>query len=288
MKSIKQQYIDLKEGNLSQANFMRNLRMTLPQYVTNVTSFEDSVKILRNKGILTEADINKNYRVESLIEAKENSYDLSKKPKNPNWTNAQAQKFYSQFDPEDKVNLQSLTTGINIEHNENPDKSYDDIVKIVVKNLKKDPIYYTYYKLTGIRDVKPLKIDTTNTPELMAMQPVTKNNLVSKRAMKPVKDVEKVKASANKANKETNTPVKGIKLMSLVAKSSRGVKKMDATGEKMKKVNVKENKVASTIFDKNANITKGVNDIAKGDKKKLTKEYLMQMIQEELNDMFNN
>ena len=57
MKSIKQQYIDLTEGKMSQANFMRNLRMTLPQYVTNVTSFDDSVRILKNKGILTEADI---------------------------------------------------------------------------------------------------------------------------------------------------------------------------------------------------------------------------------------
>ena len=54
MKSIKQQYIDLQEGNMTQANFMRNLRMTLPQYITNVTSFDDSVRILRNKGILTE------------------------------------------------------------------------------------------------------------------------------------------------------------------------------------------------------------------------------------------
>jgi len=58
MKSIKQQYIDLREGNMSQANFMRNLRMTLPQFVTNLSSFEDSVQILKNKGILTEADIN--------------------------------------------------------------------------------------------------------------------------------------------------------------------------------------------------------------------------------------
>ena len=55
MKSIKQQYIDLKEGKMSQANFMRSVRMTLPQYVTNVTSFDDTVRILRNKGILNEA-----------------------------------------------------------------------------------------------------------------------------------------------------------------------------------------------------------------------------------------
>ena len=57
IKSIKQQYIDLKEGKMTQHNFMRNVRMTMPQYITNVTSYNDSIKILKNKGILTEADI---------------------------------------------------------------------------------------------------------------------------------------------------------------------------------------------------------------------------------------
>ncbi len=55
MKSIQNQYNQLIEGNLSQANFMRAVRMTFPQYITNVTSFNDSVKILKNKGILSEA-----------------------------------------------------------------------------------------------------------------------------------------------------------------------------------------------------------------------------------------
>jgi hypothetical protein len=54
MKSIKTQYIDLMEGRMSQHNFMRSLRMSLPQYITNVTSFKDSVRILKNKGILSE------------------------------------------------------------------------------------------------------------------------------------------------------------------------------------------------------------------------------------------
>ena len=58
MKSIKQQYIDLMEGRMSQHNFMRSLRMTMPQYVTNITSFKDSVRILKNKGILNEAYAN--------------------------------------------------------------------------------------------------------------------------------------------------------------------------------------------------------------------------------------
>ena len=55
MKSIKQQYINLTEGKMSQGNFMRSLRMTMPHYITNVTSFGDAVKILKNKGVITEA-----------------------------------------------------------------------------------------------------------------------------------------------------------------------------------------------------------------------------------------
>ena len=55
MKSIQNQYNDLKEGKMSQANFMRNLRMTMPQYVTNITSFKDSIRILKNKGLLHES-----------------------------------------------------------------------------------------------------------------------------------------------------------------------------------------------------------------------------------------
>jgi len=58
MKSIANQYRDLREGKMTQSNFMRNLRMTMPQYITNVTSFKDAVKILKNKSILTEAEIN--------------------------------------------------------------------------------------------------------------------------------------------------------------------------------------------------------------------------------------
>jgi hypothetical protein len=60
MKSIANQYKDLKEGKMSQANFMRNLRISMPQ-VTNVMSFGDAVKVLKNKGIITENMAKANY-----------------------------------------------------------------------------------------------------------------------------------------------------------------------------------------------------------------------------------
>jgi hypothetical protein len=75
MKSIQNQYRDLKEGKMSQANFMRNLRMTMPQYVTNVTSFNDAVRILKNKAILTET-LNENSRAFDVAKALKDKYNM--------------------------------------------------------------------------------------------------------------------------------------------------------------------------------------------------------------------
>jgi hypothetical protein len=60
--------------------------------------------------------------------------------------------------------------------------------------------------------------------------------------MQPVKGIEKIKKDSDKGG-ETNKTEKGISLMSLIAKSVRGVQKMDATGEKMKKISMKEAKL---------------------------------------------
>ena len=266
MKSIKQQYIDLQEGNLSQANFMRNLRMTLPQFVTNVTSYEDSVRILKNKGILTEAD------------------------EKGKWTNTSGKGMYDQFSEINNLNGQEVLIGIDAEMERDHELTKEEATKIVIKNLKKNPIYYTAEYMSGVEGYEPEYIGGKSAnAEARQMQPLDKNmgNVVDKKmGMKPVKDVEKIKKDSDKVTAQ-KYKTSGVDLMTLVAKTVRGVKKMDATGEKMKKITVKENKVASTIFDKNANITKGVTDIAKGDKKKLTQERLMQMIQEELAEMFD-
>jgi hypothetical protein len=213
MKSIKNQYIDLKEGRISQTYFMRNMRMSLPQYITNVTSFKDTVKILKNKGILSEADI---------------KYKDGKD-------------MYAQFNEIDNLNGQEVLAGTAIEHSCHPDKTEDEILKIVVKNLKKNPFYYTDYELSGIAGAEPEYMGGKSAnADARQMKPVAKDNLVDKAmGMKPVKGFENAKASSNKASKESN---KGgdIELMSLIAKTVRGLVKMDATGEKVKKIIVKE------------------------------------------------
>jgi hypothetical protein len=56
MKNISGQYQDLLEGKMNQAQFLRNARMMFPSFVTNHNSFDDSVKILKQKGMLVEGD----------------------------------------------------------------------------------------------------------------------------------------------------------------------------------------------------------------------------------------
>jgi hypothetical protein len=358
MKSIKQQYIDLKEGRMSQHNFMRSVRMSLPQYITNVTSFNDTVKILKNKGILNEATIGidpiesalKSYlakgysyseairavaaeegideetlsfqypqdrvdiegyeadddaELEDMIARAEEeesgkytkNYDfpggLSEKnldvdpdqlklgiktemehtsdskvaeeialdhlSEDPHYytklkkagleeikeakeiKGSSGKEQYSKFGGDKNDNLEEVTTGINIEHECFPEKTYDEIEKIVLKNIKKNPNYYTDYKLTGIRDYKPQTMDAS-TPESHQMKFVKgEDSYVDKvRGMKPVKGVEKIKASSNKASKETNKVVKGVEELTHFAQTVRGLQKFATTGGKMKVIRLKE------------------------------------------------
>jgi hypothetical protein len=177
---------------------------------------------------------------------------------------------------------------VEMEHTDDPKKAE----KIALDHLAENPFYYTQLKLSGV-DTKALP-----SKEYKAIaKKKDETEMVDKaNQMKTPKGVEKIKASANKAKKETNKPEKGIKMMSLVSKTVRGVKKMDATGEKTKTIKEAEEKktekpeekknVAKTIFDKNANITKGINKIA-GIEEKL-REAIRKMIKQEMFDGRDN
>ena len=478
MKSIKQQYIDLQEGNMSQANFMRNLRMTMPQYITNVTSYQDSIKILKNKGILnevvspselamgikvemehtddiqvakkiamdhlaenpkyysdlkssgidtpqgisvkstsgspiknltsalstsTETNLNKanprdgfslgffeeglneelktykgsaqdqqgntinitvtdlgdtfrintgdetsnyseykksdyegknDYQRKSIRTPKgfllisddideklfgkqdENTYDEDEyvdndewwesddrfsenrslneaKDEKGKWTNADGKSMYAQFKEINNLNGQEVLIGIDYEMQKNEKLTKQEATKIVIKNLKKNPIYYTAEDMSGVEGYEIGYIGGKSAqPEAHQMQYLDKNmsNVVDKkRGMQPVKGVEKPKKDSDKGG-ETNKMEKGVELMSLIAKTVRGLKKMDATGEKMKKVSVKENKVASAVFGnkQQSGLSKLAQDVKDEEKKKQTaKDKLKELIRKELKEMFD-
>jgi hypothetical protein len=208
MKSIANQYKDLKEGKMSQANFMRNLRMSMPQ-VTNTMSFGDAVKVLKNKGIITESfDItekeNDEYSIPEVAieepnedaefdamlkqiedemageEAVKGQYDLEEGPEEEVEKAIQAKKIdpavvktaaekAMRGDSTDLALLMVNAGNLNeAKETTNPNKVHPqeytmgikyelkcfkgDVVKAeraVLKNLAKEPFYYTALKLAG-------------------------------------------------------------------------------------------------------------------------------------------
>jgi hypothetical protein len=323
MKSIKQQYIDLQEGKMSQSNFMRNVRMTLPQFITNVTSYDDTVRILKNKGIITEAELNLagnlkvgdklkkintstpgtvtikkidgnkisvedeaipgrlfqwyadgieaeikagklklqtpteegnnpeedtmgDDEVAAILKQLENEEDAKHTAPNiralseakTKWENTSGKAMYDQFREIDNMNSYEVMIGINFEMEKNHELTKKDAAKIVIKNLKKNPNYYTATYASGVEGYEIPSMSAK--PEAWQMKYLTKDNLVDKEmGMKPVKNIAKAKASSNKANKETNK-AKDIDVLSLVAQTLRGVPKMQSQGEKMKTVKLRE------------------------------------------------
>jgi hypothetical protein len=161
MKSIANQYRDLKEGKMTQQNFMRNLRMTMPQYVTNVTSFNDAVRILKNKSILTENINPENQPSEEELDAMIKKMEDEKAGEEAvkaqydeelNEAKKKEEKIYHVH----QVNPTELRLGIRTEL-EHGDIELDKAKEIAYKNITKDPIYYTTLKLSGV-EAHPKKV----------------------------------------------------------------------------------------------------------------------------------
>jgi hypothetical protein len=117
MKSIFDQYKALNEGKLGQAQFLRNVKMALPKFISNTTSFGDAVKILKNKGIISEAKA-----------ADPMEYGMAN-----DWC-----------DP------QEYDLGMRYELEKGTDE--DKASKIVMKNLKDSKHYYSQLHLAGYNE----------------------------------------------------------------------------------------------------------------------------------------
>ena len=179
MKSIQNQYRDLKEGRMSQANFMRNLRMSMPQYITNTTSFGDAVRILKNKSILAES-INFDNFDEAVVlskeefepkeETSEDEFDAILKQLEDEKAGEIAVKSDVLDEPleeqlnegkgkelhPNQIHPGELRMGIRVEmeHTDDPKKAE----KIALDHLAENPFYYTALKLAGVESPSAPKV----------------------------------------------------------------------------------------------------------------------------------
>jgi hypothetical protein len=220
MKNIQKQYTDLLEGKMSKQNFMRNVRMEFPQHVTNVSSFEDTVKILKGKRILSEA-------------AKpEGVYGHNPNAETPPVPGI------------DQLNYYQVYHGIQYELAQMPeitDEAYIKARKKVVDTILKDPDAYKQLQLANFKAVKAMDQD-------LKMKEVKENNLTDKpNEMKVVKKDAKANTEdtlEKKEKKKAKNP-KGVAVMTQTPKKAKGIAKVMEVPGKEKSLNEAISPIAS-------------------------------------------
>ena len=57
MKTLQEKYNAILEGKFSKTQFVRDAKRELPQFISPYNGFQDSVNILKRRGILNEAKL---------------------------------------------------------------------------------------------------------------------------------------------------------------------------------------------------------------------------------------
>ena len=173
MKTLQDQYKLIKEGKGHKDVFLKEAKQMFPNYIRNAATFEEASNILKDKNIISEnlvglEPINTiSRKKESYETAFENFLEEARK-KNDNDPNAEIKKVSQQvedklkhnFDRTDKKNPDNQIFGeimkgyyCEMKDPKNADKTEEQLRDIVLKNLAKDPIYYTKNGMFGEKGV---------------------------------------------------------------------------------------------------------------------------------------
>jgi hypothetical protein len=157
-KSLQEQYNLIKEGKGAKDVFLKNVKSMFPNIIPNKFGFEDTKNILVQRGIISEnlwgiatgsneqPDWFKLFEEYTASpEEKDTKADATKQSKEVDVYQEKSKKDAYQAETGDDVIFDQYLKGIQVEacKDENKDKTVDDIKKIVLKNLKKDKLYYT-------------------------------------------------------------------------------------------------------------------------------------------------
>ena len=162
MKTIQEQYNQIKKGKGSKQIFLTEAKKLFPSMLTNPMGFDEASKILKTRGVISENYIDLQ-PITTMEATPKTSYEIKfaeflaeeakvvekKTTKEVDEVNAHG------FDAKDKKNLdnqigQEVLNGIYFEAKQNPDKTLDEIREIVSKNLEKDGQYYMKNAAFGV------------------------------------------------------------------------------------------------------------------------------------------
>lgn len=170
MKTLQEQYNQIKKGKGSKQIFLTESKKQFPHILTNPMGFDEASKILKTRGVISENYIDlqpintmeatpkTSYEIkfaDFLAEAKKEAKEENIKVKAKKTDKSVEETQDHNFDYSDKKNLdnqigQEVLNGIYFEAKQNPDKTLDEIRKMVSKNLEKDGQYYMKNAVFGV------------------------------------------------------------------------------------------------------------------------------------------
>ena len=249
--TLQEQFNAINKGTGNKEQFLKHARNLFPQYLTKHLDYNTSINVLKTKQIISEQTnvVTKGFDIynwknilaeEVKAEEKETSKEVKSK-----------QDAYDATDVKnaDNINGNEIWKGYYVEMKDpaNADKTGDELKKIVVKNLSKDPLYYTKNGEFGVKGLGY----TDEAPGLgKNTQPTSKNASIlgGRDEVNSDSDVVKnsliglikknVKDTLSSSEAKISMPKK-VKEMSVTPQNSKGVKKMDMPG-KEKRMKLKE------------------------------------------------
>jgi hypothetical protein len=176
-KTLQDQYLLIKEGKGHKGVFLTEAKRQFPNIVRNAATFEEAAASLKTKNIISENVIGLT-AINSIFEPKKKeSYEVAyeaflaeakKKENEDEKVKAEEKKVSKKveedashnFDNKDDKNIDNLIfdqvmTGYYAEMKDpkNADKTMQELKDIVMKNLQKDPIFYTKDGQFGVKDL---------------------------------------------------------------------------------------------------------------------------------------
>ena len=163
MRTLNEQYQLLKEGKGHKDVFLKEARRKFPQWIRNASTLKETTTILKNKGIINE-NIVDTKAVNQLVSPPKESYETAfanfiqeakaEEKKVSKEVEDNLDHNYNYKDKEDPNNMifDQIMKGYYTEmkNPKNSEKTMEELKDMVIKNLAKDPIYYTKNGQFGI------------------------------------------------------------------------------------------------------------------------------------------
>jgi hypothetical protein len=240
MATLQEQYNSIKSGNGNKDQFLKHARNLFPEYFNQYTDFNTATNVLKSKQIINEAAggvVTKGFDIWDWKKILAEEVKAEEKATSKEITDKQSHAYdNSDMKNADNVNFNEIMKGFYAEMRDekNAGKTGDELKAMVVKNLAKDPLFYTKDGMFGTKGVGY----TDEAPGLgIPKEPKGKYKASGYGDLDADVKIEKAKSNVQDSlgDREANTsnPSK-VKEMEVTPKSASGVKRMPMPGAEKK------------------------------------------------------